>query len=236
MPPAQGNGRDPDLQAVLFDMDGTLTDSERLWTIALEQVAQFYGGSLTQATRDAMVGQDMWATIDLLHRELGVEADPTDTARMLTDQTLTIFRDGLPFRDGARLLLQQVKAAGLRTALVTATYRDLVDVALDTLGRNMFDVTVPGDEVARNKPDPAPYLRALELLGLTADVCLVIEDSPTGSRSATGAGLGVLVVPSEVAVPPGPGLAFAATLVGVDVPALRAIHAALLAARTPAPA
>lgn len=231
MPPARVNGRRTVLQAVLFDMDGTLTDSERLWTIALEQVAHYYGGSLTQQTREAMVGQDMWATIDLLHSELGVDAEPTDTARMLTEQTLGIFRDGLPFKDGARQLLEQVRAAGLRTALVTATYRDLVDVALDTLGRNTFDVTVPGDEVTHNKPDPAPYLRALELLGLPADACLVVEDSPIGSRSATEAGLGVLVVPSEIAVPPGPGLAFVETLVGVDVPGLRAIHAALLAAR-----
>ena len=222
------------LTAVLFDMDGTLTDSERLWTIALERVAEFYGGTLTLEAREAMVGQDMWATIDLLHGVLGVDADPAATARMLTDQTMAIFLEGLPFKDGAPELLAAVRAAGLRTALVTATYRELVDVAMNTLGHNSFDVTVCGDEVVRNKPDPAPYLRALELLDLPADQCLVIEDSPTGSRSGAEAGVGVLVVPSEMPVPSAPGLRFADTLVGMDVARLREVHAELLAARAAA--
>ncbi|WP_407938070.1 HAD family hydrolase [Nakamurella panacisegetis] len=216
---------------MLFDMDGTLTDSERLWTIALEQVAEYYGGQLSSSAREAMVGQDMWATIDLLHQEVRVDARPTDTAKMLTDRTMDIFRNGLPFKDGAPELLKAVRAAGLRTALVTATYRELVDVALDTLGHDSFDAVVCGDEVAANKPDPAPYLRALQLLDLPAAECLVIEDSPTGSRSAVSAGIGVLVVPSEMPVPAAPGLFFADTLVGVDVDRLRTVHGELLAER-----
>ncbi|MET3806116.1 HAD superfamily hydrolase (TIGR01509 family) [Nakamurella sp. UYEF19] len=224
-------GASPELRAVLFDMDGTLTDSERLWTIALDRVAAHYGGALRPETREAMVGQDMWATIGLMHRELGVDGTPEATARMLTDHTLQIFHDGLPFKDGAGELLAAVKAAGLRTALVTATYRNLVEVALDTLGHRTFDVIVCGDEVSRNKPDPEPYLRALELLGLPAQDCLVVEDSPTGSRSASLAGIGVLVVPSEIPVPEAPGLVFAETLVGIDVDRLDQIHSTLLGAR-----
>lgn len=213
---------------MLFDMDGTLTDSERLWTISLERVAESYGRTLSRPAREAMVGQDMWATIDLLHRELDIDVPPQQTARRLTDETLQVFREGLPFKPGAAELLAAVRAAGLRTALVTATYRDLVDVALDTIGRDSFDVTVCGDEVTANKPDPAPYLRALELLGIAPTHCLVVEDSPTGSRSAVAAGLGVLVVPSEIPVPAGPGLSFEPTLAGLDVDRLREIHAELL--------
>lgn len=219
------------LEAVLFDMDGTLTDSERLWTIALDRVAAFYGGALDQQTRESMVGHDLWATVGLLHQALGVGAEPPATAQMLTDITMQIFRDGLPYKEGAQELLTAVRAAGLRTALVTATYRNLVDVALDTLGHHAFDVTVCGDEVSHNKPDPEPYLRALALLGVPADKCLVIEDSPTGSRSAAGAAIGVLVVPSEMPVPAAPGLVFADSLVGVDVDRLRAVHAELIAAK-----
>ncbi len=229
------NGDHADLQAVLFDMDGTLTDSERLWTIALERVAASYGGKLTPEARDAMVGQDMWATIDLMHQVLAVDAAPIDTAKMLTDYTKDVFREGLPFKDGAPELLTTVKAAGLRTALVTATYRELVDIALDTLGHDTFDVTVCGDEVTRNKPDPEPYRRALELLDLPADVCLVIEDSPTGSRSAAAAGVGVLVVPSEVQVPAAAGMVMTDTLVGVDLARLRQVHAQILGDRDDAP-
>jgi HAD superfamily hydrolase (TIGR01509 family) len=219
------------LEAVLFDMDGTLTDSERLWTIALDQVAAEHGGRLSAETREAMVGQDIWATIELMHRELGIDVVPAATAKMLTDRTMEIFRHGLPFKDGAPELLAAVRAAGLRTALVTATYRDLVEVALDTLGHNSFDVVVSGDEVSANKPDPAPYRRALDLLDLPAEACLVIEDSPTGSRSASAAGIGVLVVPSEMPVPAAPGLLFAQSLVGVDVTRLREIHTDLLNAQ-----
>ncbi len=233
--PADPNSAGRSLQAVLFDMDGTLTDSERLWTIALEHVAAAYGGTLSAPAREAMVGQDIWATIELLHAELGVEIDPVDTARLLTDETMIIFRNGLPYKDGAPELLAAVRSAGLRTALVTATYRDLVDVALDTLGHNTFDVTVAGDEVSANKPDPAPYLRALELLDLPAHACLVIEDSPTGSRAAALAGIGVLVVPSEIPVPQAPGLLFAGTLAGVGVADLQDVHTRLLLAGTDPP-
>lgn len=216
------------MEAVLFDMDGTLTDSERLWTIALDRVAADYGGTLTLPTREKMVGQDIWATIDLMHRELDIDIAPALTAKMLTDHTLEVFRQGLPFKAGAPELLAAVRSAGLRTALVTATYRELVEIALETLGHSTFDVVVCGDEVSANKPDPAPYLQALDLLGLPADACLVVEDSATGSRSAAAAGIGVLVVPSEMPVPAAPGLVFAETLVGVDVARLGEIHSALL--------
>lgn len=215
----------PLLDAVLFDMDGTLTDSEKLWTLALQEVAAAHGGAISGRTRELMVGQDMWATIDLLHGELGLSVDPTDTVRQLTAATLAVFRAGLPWKAGARELLAEVRAAGLRTALVTATHRELVTVAMDTLGVENFDVVVCGDEVTRNKPDPEPYLRALELLGVTADRALAIEDSPAGSSAAAAAGLPVLVVPSEMPVAPADGLLFARTLVGVDVTSLRSLHA-----------
>lgn len=215
----------PLLDAVLFDMDGTLTDSEKLWTLALQEVAAAHGGVISGPTRELMVGQDMWATIDLLHGELGLSVDPADTAQRLTSATLAVFRAGLPWKAGARELLSEVRAAGLRTALVTATHRELVTVALDTLGEENFDVIVCGDEVTRNKPDPEPYLRALDLLGVAADRALAVEDSPAGSAAAAAAGLPVLVVPSEMPVPPADGLLFAETLVGLDVPALRTLHA-----------
>ncbi len=229
------SGRDEvdGLRGVLFDMDGTLTDSERLWTIALERVARSHGGTLSRSAREAMVGQDIWNTIDLLHAELGLTLDPRRTAAELNAETEVVFRAGLPFKPGARELLAAVRAAGLATALVTATHRPLVDIAMHTLGACNFDVSVAGDEVRRNKPDPEPYLRAIELLGLNTRDCLAIEDSPAGSASAAAAGIPTLVVPSEMPVPAGPGRVQAPTLTGLTVRDLAEFRWGLL---EPAPA
>ncbi|MBM9466061.1 HAD family phosphatase [Nakamurella sp. YIM 132084] len=213
------------MRAVLFDMDGTLTDSEKLWTVALERLAEELGGSLSEAARAAMVGQAIEASIRLLFDDLGIDGDHAAATRRLLDLTEQIFGEGLPWRPGARELLHAVREAGLRTALVTATHRRLVETALETLGRDRFDAVVCGDEVSRGKPDPEPYRRAMELLGVGPQDCLAVEDSPTGTRAAADAGAVVLVVPSEVAVPQGPGRVFESTLETVDVARLREIHA-----------
>jgi len=122
-------------------------------------------------------------------------------------------------------LIDQVRAAGIKTALVTNSPRQLVDVAVGGLiGGHRFDVTICGDEVTRGKPDPHPYLHAMELLGLSAAQCLAVEDSPSGTAAAVAAGIPVLVVPSEVPVPEGPGRIFANSLLGSTATELQHIH------------
>ena len=106
---------------------------------------------------------------------------------------------------------------------MTSTYRVLTEVALDTLGRGFFDVVVCGDEVAATKPDPAPYLRAAELLDVDPSRCVAVEDSAAGSTSAAAAGAAVLVVPAGVPVPTGEGRTFRDTLEGLRVEDLRAL-------------
>ena len=214
------------LQAVLWDMDGTLVDSERLWDVSLADLAAHLGGTLSAATREDLVGSSLRRSVSTVRAEVGL--DPADEAavhadgRWLLERTKVLFADDLPWRPGAREALAAVRDAGLATALVTSTYRELTDVALDTIGRGFFDVTVCGDEVSATKPDPAPYLRAAELLGVDATACVAVEDSPTGTRSAVAAGATVLVVPSEVAVPPGERRVLRGSLVGLTVEDLRA--------------
>jgi HAD superfamily hydrolase (TIGR01509 family) len=213
------------LGAVLFDMDGTLTDSEKLWALALDDVAADLGGVISPACRSSLVGLPMRPTVEVVHAELGLQRDWQLTAAELSERAAHYYQRKLPWRPGAAELLAAVRDAGLPTALVTATERPLVEKALDTLGRDNFDVVVTGDDVVRGKPDPEPYRRALSLLGVAAPAALAVEDSPTGVASAVAAGLAVLVVPCEIPVPAGERRTFAETLRGTDVAELRRVHA-----------
>ncbi len=205
------------LAAVLFDMDGTLVDSEKVWDITLADTARWLGGELSAAGRAAMVGTDMAATLRLLRADLGMDIDDAQTEAYLVARTLEHFRRPLPWRPGAQELIAAVRAARLPAALVTSTPRELVDLAMGTLGAASFDAVVCGDEVRHTKPHPEPYLRAAALLGADPARCVAIEDSPAGVASAEAAGCPVLVAPSEVRVPPGPGRTVVADLVGITV-------------------
>ncbi len=209
----------PALQAVLFDMDGTLLDSEKVWDVSLADLAVHLGGTLSAATREAMVGSNMRHSLGLLFTDLGLAPGPVeldDAGVWLTRRTAELFDAGLPWRPGADTLLETVREAGLRIALVTNTERFLTDRALVTLGPERFDATVCGDEVVRGKPAPEAYLRAADLLGVAPGACLAVEDSPTGTASAEAAGCVVLVVPCEVVVPEGPRRVHRSTLEGLS--------------------
>jgi HAD superfamily hydrolase (TIGR01509 family) len=159
----------------------------------------------------------MATTMRILHADIGrPDRDPAADAAWLESRVLELFARGLVWRPGAAELLAAVRAAGLRTALVTSTARKLVEVALDTLGRANFDVVVCGDEVTMPKPDPAPYRTAAAMLGVPIEQCVAIEDSPTGVASARASGAAVLAVPCELELSPMSGIRLRDSLVGVD--------------------
>lgn len=213
------------LAAVLWDMDGTLLDSEKLWDIALYELAEHLGGVLLPETRHALIGSSGPDAMAILFDALQLDdhADAVRTAESwLEDRITGLFREGAPWRPGAKDALGLARAAEVQTALVTNTKRALAEVALDTIGREFFDATVCGDEVERGKPAPDPYLRAAQLLGVDPTTCLAIEDSPTGAAAAAAAGCRVLVIPCEIAVPEGPGRVMRESLVGLTIPDLHA--------------
>ncbi|MEJ2871545.1 HAD family phosphatase [Actinomycetospora sp. OC33-EN08] len=219
----------PDLAAVLWDMDGTLVDSEGLWSITMAELAVHLGGELSAATREELTGSSLRRTASTVLREVGLpddEAAVDAAGRWLVGRTHEVFSRGLPWRPGAREALAAVRASGVATALVTSTYRKLTEVALDTIGREWFDVTVCGDEVSATKPDPAPYRRACELLGVDPEASVAVEDSPTGTASAAAAGTTVLVVPAGPAVPPGERRVFRDSLEGLTVSDVRLLLSA----------
>ncbi|WP_229076436.1 HAD family phosphatase [Actinoplanes sp. DH11] len=212
------------MDAVLFDMDGTLVDSERLWGIALAELAVHAGGTLSETARLAMVGTSMSRSMQIFRDDLGQPGRPEAAdVTWLTDRVCELFADGLVWRPGAMDLLLAVRAAGIRTALVTSTGRRLVEVALKTIGAENFDAVVCGDEVAMPKPDPEPYRTAAALLGVPIGRCVAIEDSPSGVASALAAGAAVLAVPAELELPPVDGVHLRSSLVGVDPAFLAAL-------------
>jgi HAD superfamily hydrolase (TIGR01509 family) len=219
-----------DMRAVLWDMDGTLVDSEKLWDVAMHALYDRLGGTLTPEVRAATVGGSAENVMRIVFTDLGLEPDPVSmaaTADWLHDYTGDLFEQGLQWCDGARELLEALATDGTPMALVTNTRRSLTERALNTIGQQYFSAVVCGDEVASGKPAPDPYALAAELLGEAPDDCLAIEDSVTGTASAETAGCPVLVVPNDVDVPRSPRRRHVASLVGLDVAGLRAIYAQL---------
>jgi HAD superfamily hydrolase (TIGR01509 family) len=211
-------------QAVLWDMDGTLVDSEKVWTVALVEVSRDLRRELSPAARAAIVGSSVPRTLRILFDDLELPHDPEvmrAAGERIVARTGELFAGGLEWRPGALDALRAVRAAGWPTALVTNTGRGLTEQALDSIGREHFDATVCGDEVPRGKPDPDPYLRAAQLLGVDPATCLAVEDSPTGALAAERAGAAVLVVECDVPVPDGPSRVRRDTLVGLTADAVR---------------
>jgi HAD superfamily hydrolase (TIGR01509 family) len=222
------------LRAVLFDMDGTLVETEHHWGQALRALARRLGGELSDEAREATVGGTMQMSMAILDADLGIRRTEEQWAadtRWVEATTAALMEAGIAWRPGAAELLQDVRAAGLATALVTTTPRHLADIVLRSvradLGADLFDVTVCGDEVPARKPDPAPYLQAMTALGVDPGACVVVEDSQPGATAGLAAGAAVLGVPSLQPLAPAPGLTLLDTLEGVGPAELGAILAGL---------
>ncbi|CAN5525577.1 HAD family hydrolase [soil metagenome] len=218
------------MRAVLWDMDGTLVDSEKLWDISMQALFAKLGGAMTPELRESSVGGSADTVIRLIFTELGLDLDRAamdESADWLHDYTGELFERGLPWCSGAREMLDALNAAGVPMALVTNTRRDLAERALNSIGRHYFSASVCGDEVKHAKPAPDIYRRAAELLGFEPGECLAVEDSVTGAAAAEAAGCPVLVVPNEVVVPGSPRRRHENSLSHLDVDGLRGIFAEL---------
>lgn len=218
--------RGPGLAGVLWDMDGLLVDSEPLWTIAETELLARWGRRFTPEMKAAVVGTRMDSAVPALIGFGGpaaAEADPAAVADRLFARMAELYATRIPFRPGARELMDALAAEGVRQALVSSSYRVLVDAVLAGVPEHPFAVSVAGDEVAGGKPDPEPYLAAAERLGVPIAACVVLEDSPAGGRSGAAAGASVVYCPSVQAAPPAdPGWRQVASLREVSVASLRA--------------
>ncbi len=214
--------------AVLWDMDGTILDTEPIWDIAMGELAARRGVEMTPQLRTSTLGNN---AVDALTKIYDAAHLPESGRDYEADEewmiglVVELFARELPWRPGARDLLGVIAAAEIPMLLVTNTQREIADIAIGTIGRDRFVATVCGDEVAVGKPAPDVYLRAARLAGADPRDCLAIEDSPTGAAAAHAAGVPTLVVPSQVPVPPATNRVVGSTLAGLTIDRLAEIFA-----------
>ncbi|MFJ2369754.1 HAD family hydrolase [Microbacterium sp. NPDC087665] len=187
-------------RAVLWDMDGTVVDTEPYWMAAETRLVESFGGSWSHEDALQLVGSGLIDSAIIL-QNAGVKMEAEAIVSHLTDSVQESLRtDGVPFRPGARELLFELKAAGIPTALVTMSLRRMALSVVDLIDFPAFDLVVAGDDVDNPKPHPEPYLQAAALLDIDIADAIVIEDSPTGVRAGIASGAVTLGVPHIVSL------------------------------------
>ncbi|KHL11231.1 UNVERIFIED_CONTAM: hydrolase [Mumia flava] len=202
--------------AVLWDLDGTIVDTEPVWLASEHALAARYGATWTDEDGYALVGNDLLESGRAIKQVMGLELSPEEIVVLLVAELAEHMRSGsLTWRPGAPELLAALHEAGVPQCLVTMSYRSIADGLVDRLPAGTFDAVITGDEVSHGKPHPEPYLAAARALGVDPTACVAIEDSTTGTRSAAAAGCAVLAVPNHVEIAPGDRISFTDTLAGL---------------------
>ncbi|WP_420098520.1 HAD family hydrolase [Corynebacterium sp.] len=200
-------GKMAGMKAILWDMDGTLVDTEPRWGEATYAMAAAMGRELTPAVRAETVGGTADGTVRRCARWAGLEPTDDEVDRWISwlyARVSVLFGQGLDLLPGVHGLLSEGRDAQLPMMVVTNTFRSLTDQALETVGGDFFVGSVCGDEVSAGKPDPMSYLTAARRLDVAPDDCLVFEDSTNGMRAAVAAGCRVVGLPADgAAVPEG---------------------------------
>jgi len=203
--------------AVLWDMDGTLIDTEPYWMAEEGELVARAGGTWTQEDAVELVGNSLLRSAEIILARTPVTGTPERVVQILLDGVVTRTRASMPWRPGARELLLECADLGVPCALVTMSYAALADVLLEDLPVGTFAAVVTGDQVAHGKPSPDPYLLAAERLGVDPRDCLALEDSPTGVRSATAAGVPTIGIPHVVPIPDVAGMVKVPGLAGLGL-------------------
>jgi HAD superfamily hydrolase (TIGR01509 family) len=194
------------MSAILFDMDGTLIDSEPLWLKAEIEVMAEVGCHWDEQDQINCLGGPAERT-ERYMQERSQNIKPygyfINRLHAVMRARITNELDLIP---NALSLLKECKDAGIKTALVTASSRDLMTIVLKRFPPGTFDVVVSGDDVEKSKPDPAPYLLAAKQLSVDILKCLVLEDSLTGVQSGLSSGAKVIGIPHLVQMSEHPNL------------------------------
>jgi len=197
------------IEAVVFDLDGVLLDTEEAWDEARRQIAAERGARWPEDGQRAMMGMSSPEWSRYMHDVVGLAEPPKEISAEVVARLEALYRERLPLIDGA---IEAVRRIGSRRplAIASSSNRPLIDLFLELTGTgDVFRATVSSEEVARGKPAPDVYLEAARRLGAAATSCAAIEDSENGIRSAVSAGMHVVAIPNRVFPPSEEALALA---------------------------
>ncbi len=210
--------------AVLWDMDGTLVDSEPYWMETEFELAAAFGGTWSEEHGLSLVGNNLPDAGRYIQKHMGIDLTPEAIVEWLLDGVVTRIERVVPWRPGALELLSALVEEGVPCGLVTMSYQRFVAPVLSALPEGTFSEVVTGDAVERGKPHPEPYLTAAARLGVDPTHCVAIEDSHHGAQSAESAGCTVVVLPNQVPVPGSPSRVFADSFADVSPAWLRSLR------------
>jgi HAD superfamily hydrolase (TIGR01509 family) len=190
------------IEAVVFDLDGVLLDSEQVWDQVREQLVQERGGRWHEQAQTEMMGMSSVEWSRYMHDKLGVPDPPEEISAEVVQRLEEVYRKRLPLIDGAPEAVERL-AARWPLGLASSSNRELIDLVLELSGlARFFRVTVSSEEVPRGKPAPDVYLEAARGLGVAPERCAAVEDSRNGIRAAKAAGMRVIAIPNPH-FPPG---------------------------------
>ncbi|MHC6221034.1 HAD family hydrolase [Arthrobacter sp. MMS24-S77] len=224
----------PLLKAALWDMDGTLVDTEPYWIAAERALVESHGGVWSHEQAMQLVGQSLMHSAGIL-QAAGVNLAKREIVDILSGQVIDRLRVEVPWRPGAKELLDELYQAGVRCALVTMSEGPMAREVVANLPKPYFEFLITGDTVSQGKPHPEAYLTAVQRLqdadpGLTADHCIALEDSVPGVAAAIESGVVTVGIPHQMALPEDPRRATWDTLEGRKVADLEALVVARAAA------
>ena len=201
------------IEAVVFDLDGVLLDTEEIWDEARRQIADERGGLWREDAQRAMMGMSSPEWSRYMHEEVGVPDPPEQIVAEVVRRLDELYRKRLPLIPGALDAVRRL-AAHRPLAIASSSNRPLIDLFLELTGMaGLFRATVSSEEVERGKPAPDVYLEATRRLGVDPTLCAAIEDSENGIRSAAAAGMKVIAIPNAVFPPSDDALSLAAVVV-----------------------
>jgi HAD superfamily hydrolase (TIGR01509 family) len=189
-------------EAVVFDLDGLLLDTEQVWDEVREALTRERGGRWHDRAQADMMGMSSTEWSRYMHEELGLAEPPEELNRLVVERMQEQYRERLPLVDGA---VDAVRRIGARwpLGLASSSNRELIDLALELMGvADLFRATVSSEEVERGKPAPDVYLEAARRLGVAPERVVAVEDSGAGIGAAKAAGMQVIAIPNPHFPPP----------------------------------